>query len=344
MKFFSIFIVALLLSFNAKADVAFEAGVNVEETASSSAEAKKNAMNKAYREAFLKVASQIVSDENVKVLGELTDEQILHFINEVQIIAEKSGTNSYRADLNIKIKENLLKQYCQENNMLEESLAPSRVLILPVFSDTEYKDKVLWEDGNVWRASWLEKGIIKSGSLDFEVIKDTPQNKNLVNVDNASFIDNETYKKLSMANGVKNIFTINAIRAGNNTLVVNIKSFPLVAEKSFIVNQKEANVFDAAIEQSVSFITAAVQNKVVDSALSQGGTIEVVSHISLKEWLNMEKKLKSIAQIKKVSTNTFGGGKTSFLLEFSGSYDALVRALAQEDMHLQAVNGVYIIK
>lgn len=344
MKFFSILIVALLLSFNAKADVSFEAGVNVDETASNSAQAKQVAMNKAYREAFLKVASQIVSAENVKVLDELTDEQILHFIKEVQIVAEKSGANSYRADLNIKIKENLLKQYCQENNMLEENSAPSRVLILPVFSDTEYKDKVLWEDGNVWRTSWLEKGIIKSGNLDFEVIKDTPQNKNLVNVDNANFIDNETYKKLSLINGVKNIFTISAIRAGANTLVIGIKSFPLVAEKSIVINQDDAKIFDVAIEKSVSLITAAVQNKVVDTALSQGGTIEVVSNISLKDWLNMEKKLKSIAQIKKVTTNTFGGGKISFLLEFSGSFDALVRTLAQEDMHLQAINGTYTLK
>ena len=344
MKIFSIFIFALLFSFNVNADVNFEAGVNVEETAENSSEAKKLAMNKAYREAFLKVASQITSAANVEELGKLEDEQILHFIKEVQIVAEKNSANSYRADLNIKIKENLLKQYCQENNMLEGEVTPTKVLILPVFSDTEYKDKVLWEDGNVWRTSWVEKGLIKSGTLDFEVISDNTQNRSLVRAENANAIDNETYKRLCIANGVKNIFTLNAIRAGNGTLVVNIKSFPLVAEKSFVVNQDEDQIFNEAIEKSVSFITAAVQNKITDNALSQGGTIEVVAYAGLKDWLKMEKKLNSIAQIKKVATNTFGGGKTSFSLEFTGSFDALVRTLAQEDLHLQSVNGVYTLK
>ena len=101
------------------AEVSFEAGVSVEKEAENSAVAKDEAMKDAYRQAFLNVAERLTTKENVEKLNELKDEQLIHFIQETDVVAEKSSGNSYRADLNIKINGELLKAYMLENEMID---------------------------------------------------------------------------------------------------------------------------------------------------------------------------------------------------------------------------------
>ncbi len=340
MKFIYVFIFAFLLSAQAMAELSFDAGVSVNAQAQNSSEAKKIAMNKAHREAFLKVASRLISAQNIKQLDALTDDQILHFIREIEVVAEKSTSSAYMADLNIKINENLLKQYLAENNLLNNGEEPSKVLIIPVFSDTDYKEKVLFEDGNIWRNTWLEKGNIKSGVFDFEVIKNTQSNTADLNTKNFDLFDKEMYEKLRISNGIDNIFTLHALRVGDNTLVINIKSYPKQAQKSFVVNGDKT--FEKAIEQSVSYITAFMQNKQTVRTNSQSN-IEIISDLKLKEWLEIEKQLNTISEIKKVDIKAFGVNRVVFAIEFFGDFDALVTKLAKKGLYIQLIDGYYIL-
>lgn len=340
MKFFYVFILTMLFSFSATAGVSFDAGVSVNEEGKTSVEAKNTAMNKAHREAFLKVGARLTSAENVKILNELTDEQILHFIREVEIVAEKSTSVSYMADLNIKINESLLRQYMAENNLIEGQDLPTKVLIIPVFSDTDYKDNVLFEDGNVWRNAWLEKGQIKSGAFDFEVLKDTPENKEKITSEKAGRFDKKLYEDLRVINGVENMFILNAIRAGENTLVLTIKSYPKQNQKSLIVNGE--NSFDKAIEQSVSYITAFMQNK-INTQVSAQGKLEIIADFSLKDWLDAEKRLNKVLSIKKVEIKSFAVQRIVFSIEYSGDFNNLITALAQNGLYLQNIDGYNVL-
>ena len=337
MRFFYVFLSIMIISFSVSAKVSFEAGVNTEATNQNSGLAKQTAMNKAYREAFLKVSSRLTTAKNVKTLDTLTDEQLSHFIREVEVVAEKMTSNSYRADLNIKINENLLKQYLSENNMLQTS-STSNVLIIPIYGDTDYKDKVLFEDGNIWRLAWIEKGNISSDNIDFYTISDIEKNKELINTQNIDSIDNDTYDKLRFANGTEDIFVINAIRAGSNMLVINIKAFPKNYHKSFIVNGVDA--FDKAIEQSIANITNFMQNK-SENNNNQIGQLDIVFETKLSNWLEIEKKLNNIHQIKKVFLKSFSMGKAIFNIEFSSDVDNLIEDMARQGMYLQMTDGIY---
>ncbi len=340
MKFIYVFIFAFLLSTQAMAELSFDAGVSVNAQAQSSSEAKKIAMNKAHREAFIKVGSRFISAQNIKQLDALTDDQILHFIREVEVVSEKSTSNTYMADFNIKINENLLRQYLEENSLLYSGEKPSKVLIIPVFSDTEYREKVLFEDGNIWRNTWLEKGEIKSGVFDFETIQNTQDNTLIMTSANFDSLDKETYERLRISNGIENVFIINALRAGANTLVINIKSYPKKMQKSFVVNDE--NVFEKAIEQAVSHITKFMQNKIINQEHTQTN-IEIVSDLKLKEWLEVEKELNKITEIKKVELKTFGINRVVFTMEFSGNFDALITLLAKKGLYIQLIDGYNVL-
>ena len=65
MKFWSLLGLLMLLPAAAGADVSFEAGVNVAAEAENASLAKEEAMKKANREAFLKVASRLTTKANV---------------------------------------------------------------------------------------------------------------------------------------------------------------------------------------------------------------------------------------------------------------------------------------
>ena len=341
MKFFYTFILTMFLSFNVLADVSFEVGVSVNEQASSSVEAKDIAMKKAHREAFIKVGSRLTSAENVKQLNELSDDQILHFIREVEIVSEKSFSTSYMADLNITINESLLKQYMAENNLIADNRPQSKVLIIPIFSDTDYDDKVLFEDGNVWRNMWLEKGQIKSGTFDFEVIKDTPENKSKRISESADRLDKNLYEELRIANGIENIFVVSTIRADSDTLVLTIKSYPKQAQKSLVVTGE--NVFDRAIEQTILYITAFMQNKVMTQT-SSNGKLDIVGNFGLKDWLDVEKRLNKVLSVKKVDIKSFSIKRTIFTIDYAGNFDDLITALAQNGLYLQNTDGYYVLK
>lgn len=340
MKFIYVFIFAFMLTTQAMAELSFDAGVSVNAQAQNSSEAKKIAMNKAHREAFIKVGSRFISAQNIKQLDALTDDQILHFIREVEVVSEKSTSNTYMADLNIKINENLLRQYLEENSLLYSGEKPSKVLIIPVFSDTEYREKVLFEDGNIWRNTWLEKGEIKSGVFDFETIQNTQDNALIMTSANFDSLDKENYERLRISNAIENIFVINALRAGANTLVINIKSYPKKMQKSFVVNDE--NVFEKAIEQSVSHITKFMQNKIINQEHTQTN-IEIVSDLKLKEWLEVEKELNKITEIKKVELKTFGTNRVVFIMEFSGNFDALITLLAKKGLYIQLIDGYNVL-
>lgn len=344
MKFLSLLCTLLLMSAVAAAEISFDAKVKAEAEAENAALAKEAAMTKANREAFLQVAERLTAKANVEELNKLTDEQLLHFIQEVSVMSEVSSPKAYKADLSIRVNGALLKQYMQENDMLEVLSAPQKILIVPIFSDMEYPGKVLWEDGNVWREAWLKKGLIKSGQFDFEVLADTAPNKKALPQAPETVLSVDDYKQLSAINGIKNIYTVHAVRAGRNNLVLIVREYPSEVEKRFMVTDDEGETLDKGIAESVNYVTMQMQQQQVAESYKQGQISATFYYVRLKNWLDMEEKLKSVPQIKSVTTDAIVNGQVKLTLEFSGSESALLNSLENAGIYLQSDNGNYILK
>jgi len=342
-KFVLFFVCVLLTVFDVKAEVSFDAGVSVEKEAENSAVAKDEALKDAYRQAFLNVAERLTTKENVEKLKELSDEQILLFITETNVVAEKSAGNSYMADLNIKIDGDLLKQYMLENEMIEVVSAPADILLIPTYADMEYRGNVLFEDGNVWRDLLLSKGHIKAGQLNFEVIENTPSNSAFLTADNVLNMSDEVYEKIKFMNNAKNIWIAHAVRAGLNNVVLVLKPYG-GEEKRIVVNVQEGDPFENAIEEMVSYIVYAMQQKDVDNSSFKSKINAVYTYQKLKDWLDLQKELNSVPQIKKIETGVMENGKVRFGLEFSGTLEMLQNVLKEKGFALKFENGVYVIQ
>lgn len=337
------FVLAFLLISNVKAEVSFEAGVSVEKEAENSALAKEEALKDAYRQAFLNVAERLTTKENVEKLNELKDEQLVLFVTETDVVAEKSSSNTYRADLNIKINGDLLKQYMLENNMIEVVSVPADILIIPTFGDTQYMGNVLFEDGNVWRDVLLSKGHIKAGQLNFDVIANNPSNNAFLTADNVLNMSEDVYEKIKFINNAKNIWIVHAVRAGQNNVVLVIKQYG-GEEKRITVHDDNGDPFEKAVEEMVNYIYNMMQQKNADQSAYQSKINVMYEYQKLKDWVDLQKKLKTVPQVKNIETGVMDRGKVRFGIEFSGTIDVLENALKDAGLSLRFQNGIYVIK
>lgn len=342
-KFVLFFVCALLAISNVSAEVSFDAGVSVEKEAENSALAKEEALKDAYRQAFLNVAERLTTKENVEKLNELTDEQLVLFVTETDVVAEKSSGNTYRADLNIKINGDLLKQYMLENNMIEVVSVPADILIIPTFADTQYFGNVLFENGNVWRNVLLSKGHIKAGNLNFDVIADNPSNSAFLTADNVLNMSEDVYEKIKFINNAKNIWIVHAVRAGQNNVVLVLKQYGS-EEKRITVHDDGGEPFEKAVEEMVNYIYNVMQQKNTDQSAYQSKINVMFEYQKLKDWIELQKKLKTIPQVKNIETGVMDRGKVRFGIEFSGTIDVLESALKDVGLFLKFQNGIYVIQ
>lgn len=339
-----ILLAAMLTVFPAAAEISFIADVIAQAEADNAAAARDTALKQAQKEALLQVAARLTSDRYVEELAKLTDDQAGHFIKSVSVVSERGTVTTYHADLSVEINGPLLKQYMQENDMLDMPPEPAEILVIPVYSPSGYADKMLWEKANIWRQEWLGKGEIKSGVYTIKVIPDIKDYTQILDTSSLGQIDAGLYRQIAERSGIPNIYTIQAVQAGYNTLAVIIRSLPDGAEKRIVVFDEEGRPFDKAVSEAVAFLTADMQQRVKDGGANRQVIEAVYEYARLKDWLNAERRLQEIPQVKNLQTGAVDNGKVRINIEFSGSSARFADALQKAGFSVFVDNGVYILK
>ncbi len=341
-KIFVFFCAFFCCVFSTYAEVSFEAGVVVEKQAENAAVAKDEAMKEAYRQAFLKVAERLTTKENTEKLNALSDEELIHFIKETDVVAEKSTQDAYFADLNIKINGDLLKTYMLENQMMEIVSKPAEILVIPTYADTQYNGKLLFEDGNMWRNVLLSKGFIKAGNLTISVIENNMNNRAFLTAENAFYMNDDIFEQVKLINNAQNVFTVHALRAGANNVVLVIKPYN-EPEKRLVVTDENGEPLEKAVQEMVDYIYNFMRQKDATESSYQS-KIHVIYHfVRLRDWIDLQKKLNEIAQIKNIETGAMESGRVHFSIEFSGTIETLEGILKTEGLSLKFEKGYYII-
>ena len=176
------------------------------------------------------------------------------------------------------------------------------------------------------------------------MLADTAPNKKALPQAPETVLSVDDYKQLSAINGIKNIYTVHAVRAGRNNLVLIVREYPSEVEKRFMVTDDEGETLDKGIAESVNYVTMQMQQQQVAESYKQGQISATFYYVRLKNWLDMEEKLKSVPQIKSVTTDAIVNGQVKLTLEFSGSESALLNSLENAGIYLQSDNGNYILK
>ena len=344
MRFFSFVILGFLLAFSVKAQADYTVTVAVDVEAEDSVKAKEAAMSEAQRKAFLEAAKNLTDDKNLEKLAELSDAEILRFINSVGVDNEKAGGTKYIADLTVEIKDDLLKNYLMENEMI--TVKKEELLIIPVFKINPRQKPLLWGKENLWRQHWLSKGLIRFGALQMYAIGEHFRNIKELDGESALFMDSKLLKEVVSINGSDKIYLAEAEVLNNGDLKVIIKNQKSGDEESFaIYNDKQSDVFDKAIEKSVMFIANMERNSYsAEKAPAVNSVNCVYIYQNMKDWLEKSKTFAALENVDAIDTKSFGGGKVNFAIRYRGSLDDLWTAMQEEGFSHEAVGNYFIIR
>ncbi len=340
-----IFLCCCLLSFPVWAKTDFSAVIPVDVEAQNSVEAKEKGMINAQRDAFLEVAGRLTTAANVEKLKELSDDAILHFIKSVSVADEKAGGTKYIANLTVQINEELLRDYMVENEMIAADTVD--LMVIPVLKNEHSYQPLLWEGANIWRQQWISKGLIKFGAMQIHTIGEHFRNIIDLNGDTALYMPDSVYSQISRMNGSDKIYVVAAEIMPNGDLKVTVKNEKNKNEDNFtILNDNSGNIFDKAIEKSVMFISNMERDsRQADNAPPATGLINAAyTYTDMKDWLTRSVAMTNLPMVEGVDVKSFGGGKVSFSIRYTGSLEHLWEALQEIGLSHEMAGNYYIIR
>lgn len=335
--------VVLLLAVSAEAKVSFDAKIPVDVEAENSVTAREKAMKEAQRLGFLEVANRLVKDDKAEQLQNLSDDEILHFVQAVSVADEKAGGTKYKALLTVQINEPLLKDYLAENEMIETDT--TNLLVIPVYRENAYSSPLLWESNNLWRSNWLSKGLIKFGTMQVQTSDARFQDIADLTAENALYMNASLYNTISNRFGSDKIYVVYAETQSNGDLKVTLKDEKNKSENSFSVYNNDENLFDSAIEKSVMFISNMEREAENAKGTDSKGILNAVyEYNNMKDWLSKNTAITALPQVDAIDVKSLGGGKVSFTINYNGSLDELLEALQGLGISYETDGNFYTLR
>lgn len=325
-------------------DMTYKAEITVDVTAENASVARERAMSNANRQAFTTVAQRVATTDGVRQLNELTNPQILNFIKEISVVSEKASDVRYIATLNVAINEHILKTYMQENDIPFVIGNIANVLIIPTFREFKTDVPLLWEANNAWRKAW-EQNPRNISSIKFYSIPANGSNYAALDAEKALRMDGIALDKIAFINNTQDIYVADAVYNGIEGLNVTLYSYNDGSEETLnIPGERSEQLLQDGINQVSNSIYGKVKKQnIVDSQKKSDITV-LFTYNSLKEWLALEKSLKEIGYISKISTDAMGSGKVQFKISYLGNFDKLLEALRNKYYNLKSYGDFYIIE
>ncbi len=341
-RFFFVVTLGFIFAGDVVAKPLFEADVNVDVTADNVVEAKKQAMNKARRDALNEVLLSISSNQSVQELDKLNDNQIQHFIAGVMVLMEKSSNVRYIADLRVTVNEDVLKAYMAENNLPMIVGEEQTILVVPLLEQAD-GTLDLWSDANFWRQAFVGRRDVRKGNL---ILHDIDKNLgNITAVEANRFYDmtDAEFGELSSFNNVENIYVLKySLKDGK----VYVKSFPSreIAEVIIVENATPQDMIDAVLPFFKDVKKAAkLENWHDDDKIVNQKVDAVYSYSKLGEWLTLKRFLETNSQVKDVQVVSMANGKVHFSFIYNGVWEKLQANLALRGYKLKKEGGYYVI-
>lgn len=329
----------LMVNLAQAADERFAVEVEVDVTDVNASVARERAMSEANRAAFLEVAKRVTTAEGATKLAVMNDAQLINFIKEVSVIEEKTSNVRYIATLQVVLNEAMLKNYMQEREIPLLIPSASRVLVIPVFRAFPTDRPLLWESSNQWKQAW--DGVV---GTRFVSLPSNGTNYSIIDADKAIAMDGLALDKLQRANGVDDVYVLDAVYDGIEGLKVNVSSYA-GDRKTIRVNGDRSlgtELFNQAVAQVQSQIEQNLKQQSVQEDSAQTEVVVMFNYNTLREWVSAETQLRDIPYVKNLQVQAMGSNSVQFKLTFVGASDKLLSAVRAKSYNL-VDNGRFFV-
>lgn len=347
---FKSFIIALFLccmAGGAWAQSAYEVSVKVDVTDVNAATAREKAMQSAMRQAFETVVKQNVVPSETQALYQMTDDQLINFIQEISVVSEKSSNVRYLAELKVKINEPVFKTYLQEKNIPMMIGAPSKIVVVPVYREFMSDRPLLWENENIWLQAWQNMSV-PQGLIDIVPLSSTEAEKLNFNAEKALAYNQEALQEIALNTNAADVYVLDAYFDGIEGLKVNVSSLKSrKAPEELLISGDRKNK-DMLMQKALFTVRKKIEDSVKNANMEQNrmqSTLMVIyNYNKLSDWVRVERKLKSVSYVKHLELIALGDNKAQFKMDVIGDENQVWGALRRLGFNFKKYDDFYLLE
>lgn len=316
--------------------------ISMDERASTSSRASREALRKAQRLGLEKLFRKIIREEDHEKLPQLIDGQVSDLVNGIEIANEKSSPGRYIADFTVHFSRDKIYNFL---SVLEIPFAET--LSKPVSLLAVYEQDgaiVLWEKNNPWREAWLSYDTVNN-LVPIQIIEPSLAHRMAISAWQAQQGNQDLLQKFADQKDVRKLYVMSAVidrDLASGRVVLDLTIFKndddLPGFKTTVLaepgNKDQTVLFDEAIKQATYWL----DNRWKEKVMIHFG---ISSHLKVKikfdrseDWFEIKKKLESISLIRKIIYKNFTTAAAEVEIEHSGDVEQIILTLDQENLLL----------
>jgi hypothetical protein len=323
-------------------------GIAVDVTAETAAAARETAHAEGHVKAMEKLLARLLPRDAQALLRKLEAREVLAYVQDFQVEDERTSDVRYLANLTFRFKPKPIRELLRANGLQHAETMSKPVVVLPIFGAEG--EASLWGETNLWWAAWAERRpgdwlvplVVPLGDLG---------DLTAINAERALSGDAEGLGAIARRYGAQDVLITQTVllgdpESGNARLQVGSARLGRHARQTIIHNhvQDPAETLQDLFARAAEAVDAEVQESWKQSNLlrpgSQRSIAVTVPVAKLADWLEVKRRLRGVAAVRRTAVTALSRGKTEVAITFVGEEEQLVLAMAQSDLNLALYPGL----
>ena len=323
-------------------------GIAVDVSAETAAAARETAHAEGHVKAMEKLLARLLPRDELTLLRKLEAREVLAYVQDFQVEDERTSDVRYLASLTFRFKPEPIRELLRANGLQHAETMSKPVVVLPIFGAEG--EAGLWAETNLWWAAWAER---RAGDWLVPLVVPLGDLGDLMAIDAERALggDAEGLGAIARRYGAQDVLITQAVllgdpESGGASLQVGSARLGRYAQQTIIDNyvQNPAETLRDLLARAAAAVDAAVQESWKQSNLLRPGSqrsITVTVPVGrLADWLEVKRRLKDVAAVRRTAVTALSRSKTEVAITFVGDEEQLVLAMAQSDLNLALYPGI----
>ena len=323
-------------------------GIEVDVTAETAAAAREAALAEGHVMAMQKLLARLLPREELTRVIPLKAEQVVGFVKDFEVAAERTSDVRYLASLTFRFKPDAVRGLLRNDGLVHAETRSKPVLVLPVFGAVG--EARLWEETNPWWKVWAQRQP-EDWLVPLTVPLGDLGDISAIDADQALEGDMERLSAIAARYGAQDVLITQAVLLGDPTLgeaVLQVGTSRLGAQMHQTIIENYQQLPSETAEALLARVAEAVDTEIQESwkqrnLLRPGSTRRKISVTvpieGLDDWLKVKKRLKTVAAVQRSELSSISRSRTELVITFVGDEQQLVLGMSQSDLVL-SLNAV----
>lgn len=331
--------------------------VNVDIVGKDPAEARAQAMAKAEVDGLVALLERLGPPGQAKdIMATLDAKKISAMVKGTQIVDERITANRYRAKLLVSFDGDEISQVIASLTAPDVNVTmPASVgsfLVIPALEINN--QKLLWEDGNLWRKVWNDVALEVTAGDVIVPFGDVTDAGGLT-YDNMMTADYKALSAYAIRYGVSDIVLLQGRYSMRPDMVLNVTKRRVGRQDSSVdvltYRADPQETRDILFARAARDIINGLQEKKVDESNNaqniRGGDrhkVMLLATVStMNSWTDLRKKLTSMPMVDRVETLAVSARQVDVVLSYRGSEESLANAMVSKSIRLKRNKDYWVV-